>query len=425
MLRMRSNILLGRWKGWDHIRGRRKTGGSIHIRHTHGSKGRYDRLSSKYGLRDGRRHAANHMRGGLGIKLGGGLFGLRIPRQNALSSMSPEELEIELHGHPNITNPYRNLLHEHPNIDGVVRNPSLRATFVVAMPRVHRNLSQGLPKLWVHAMPLLVGLARGLEPKSAVCEQPPASQSVALVLATADSSVSMIFDEGDSEAVGAPTTEQAVTTAMELLYKELCKGARIGAADVGTARWMNIDGKKMLVNGTKGDVALGDIAATVDDGNGNLRIERIGVLGWISRLSEYEPVALRLQTAMHINPTLPIKNLPCGGTRHEAESADALIRWFFYNNDPRAHFCDASPHAGRVFPVHTFIDCVANGGDSPVVTRGIVSERTHRLLRGAGYRFLRESPEELVKTLRTWSYSERLQRANAGIVLEENVAPSG
>lgn len=133
---------LGRWKSTDFLRGRSKKGGSVHIRHTHGSKGRYKRLSTLYGLRDGRRHASNHMGGGLGIKIGGGLFGLRIPRQHTLSTMTREEYELEMYGHPNITNPYREYLEEHPSLQQVMSNAALHVHLVFLLPRVPRTRSR-------------------------------------------------------------------------------------------------------------------------------------------------------------------------------------------------------------------------------------------------------------------------------------------
>lgn len=130
--------LLGRWNSRDFLRGRSKCAGAVHTRHTHGSKGRYKRLSSLYGLRDGRRHSGNRLGAGLGVKLGGGLFGLRIPRQHALSTMSQADYELEVYGHPNITNPYRHCLHEHPTLDLVRANPGVGLHVVLLLPRVSR-----------------------------------------------------------------------------------------------------------------------------------------------------------------------------------------------------------------------------------------------------------------------------------------------
>ncbi|KPI90422.1 hypothetical protein ABL78_0498 [Leptomonas seymouri] len=131
---------LGRWSSRDFLRGRSKRAGAVHTRHTHGRQGRYKRLSAMYSsVRDGRRHAGNHMQGGLGIKLGGGLFGLRIPRQHQLSHMSREEFDLEVYGHPNITNPYREHLDEHPDLKSVMMNASVAMKVVVLLPRVARN----------------------------------------------------------------------------------------------------------------------------------------------------------------------------------------------------------------------------------------------------------------------------------------------
>lgn len=132
--------LLGRWSSRDFLRGRSKRAGAVHTRHTHGRQGRFKRLSTKYSsIRDGRRHASNHMQGGLGIKLGGGLFGLRIPRQHQLSHLSRDDFELEVYGHPNITNPYREHLNEHPDLKSVMMNAEVAVQMVVLMPRVGRG----------------------------------------------------------------------------------------------------------------------------------------------------------------------------------------------------------------------------------------------------------------------------------------------
>ncbi|TPP43405.1 hypothetical protein CGC20_7195 [Leishmania donovani] len=131
---------LGRWSSRDFLRGRSKRAGAVHTRHTHGRQGRYKRLSSiTSSIRDGRRHASNHMQGGLGLKLGGGLFGLRIPRQHQLSHMSKEEFELEVHGHPNITNPYREHLDEHPDLKSVMMNATVALRLVVLLPKAARR----------------------------------------------------------------------------------------------------------------------------------------------------------------------------------------------------------------------------------------------------------------------------------------------
>ncbi|KAG5498614.1 hypothetical protein JKF63_02900 [Porcisia hertigi] len=136
-------VNLGRWSSRDFLRGRSKRAGAVHTRHTHGRQGRYKRLSSiTSSIRDGRRHASNHIQGGLGLKLGGGLFGLRIPRQHQLSHMSKEEFELEVYGHPNITNPYREHVGEHPDLKSVMMNATVALRLVVLLPKVARGPAQ-------------------------------------------------------------------------------------------------------------------------------------------------------------------------------------------------------------------------------------------------------------------------------------------
>lgn len=141
---------LGRWGSRDFLRGRSKRAGAVHTRHTHGRQGRYKRLSAvTASVRDGRRHAGNHMQGGLGIKLGGGLFGLRIPRQHQLSHMTREDFDLEVYGHPNITNPYRDHLAEHPDLKSVMMNATVALRLVVLLPRAPRRLAAPVPAQWL------------------------------------------------------------------------------------------------------------------------------------------------------------------------------------------------------------------------------------------------------------------------------------
>lgn len=157
MLRL-SCECFGRWSSRDFLRGRSKKAGSVHTRHTHGSKGRYHRLSRSHTVRDGRRHAENRMQGALGIKLGGGgLFGVRTPHAHLLSRLTPEAFDCALHGHPCITNPYRNrCLDEHPALQQVMRNATVDVEAVVLLPRAPRRWTGGavpavlpLPEEWL------------------------------------------------------------------------------------------------------------------------------------------------------------------------------------------------------------------------------------------------------------------------------------
>lgn len=141
----RTPIFYGRWNSRDFLKGRGKRAGAVHTRHTHGSKGRYPRHSKKYTIRDGRRHPGGHrLQGGLGIKLGGGgLFGIRMPHQHFLSHATPEEFEVTVYGHPNITNPYRGRCRtDHPTLSQVMHNATMAVHLVILLPRVPRRLVQ-------------------------------------------------------------------------------------------------------------------------------------------------------------------------------------------------------------------------------------------------------------------------------------------
>lgn len=403
----RSLGLLGRWKGWDHIRGIKKVGGSIHIRHTHGSKGRYDRLSSKFGIRDGRRHISNHMKGGLGIKLGGGLFGLRIARQSALSQMTPDELDLELHGHPNITNPYRNILGQHPDLEGVVRNPSLRTTFLIAMPRVQRvswSPVVPLPVLWQELLPKLVEIAQRLESSCGF-----KGQQVALILCTTDLSVSLQFESHEAANSGA-SARDVIDHALKSLYHEFCRGVRIDAPTAGDVGWVTIDGKRMLINcDVKQPANQREISNKTRTDGSSVKVVNVGLADHLKRLSQAEPSALRMHSTLFVSsPKIQNKH---DSVTPDAETADDLIRWFIYNNDPRAHFNDAAPHACRHFSIHTLVDCVdttcSPGSSKSTAVRSAVGNTVSGIIRGTGYRLLKEDPLQLANCLSKWSVEAR------------------
>nr|CCC90962.1 unnamed protein product [Trypanosoma congolense IL3000] len=226
MLRLDA-CLLGRWSHRDFLRGRTKLGGSIHTRHTHGCRGRYKRLSSIYGLRDGRRHAWNHLHGGLGVKLGGGLFGLRIPRQHALSTLSKEEYDIILHGHPNITNPYRLFMNKHPNLESVMRNARLHVDLVLLMPRVPRTIPRTglLPCSWED---LVLHVSKALQEEATALLQ----NCVTIYFATMfASSMCLSFSEGE------------LRSAASALFEDHMRGAKLNFSTETTSSQRNGKGK--------------------------------------------------------------------------------------------------------------------------------------------------------------------------------------
>ncbi|KAG5472326.1 hypothetical protein LSCM1_03725 [Leishmania martiniquensis] len=221
---------LGRWSSRDFLRGRSKRAGAVHTRHTHGRQGRYKRLSSITGsIRDGRRHASNHMQGGLGVKLGGGLFGLRIPRQHQLSHMSKEEFDLEVYGHPNITNPYREHLDEHPDLKSVMMNATVALRLLVLLPKVARRPLQReggdvqIPQQWSSvarevrsALSALVGSGRHT------------LGAVEVHLATLETSICCRCAPGDSVSATATSNGKGVEAEMDLeanvarLYRAHC-----------------------------------------------------------------------------------------------------------------------------------------------------------------------------------------------------------
>lgn len=145
MLRGPTFRCLGRWNSRDFLRGRSKKAGSVHTRHTHGSRGKYPRLSSKYTIRDGRRHAGQRLQGGLGIKLGG-LFGMRAPRQHFLSTASPEAYELAVFGTPNITNPWvreEGIWKNSTALEEITADAPISMALVVLLPRL-RNVGRAV-----------------------------------------------------------------------------------------------------------------------------------------------------------------------------------------------------------------------------------------------------------------------------------------
>ncbi|KEG13490.1 hypothetical protein DQ04_00971000 [Trypanosoma grayi] len=476
MLRL-DRCWLGRWGPRDFLRGRTKRGGAIHTRHTHGSSGRYKRLSSLFGLRDGRRHAWNHLKGGLGIKLGGGLFGLRIPRQHVLSTLSPDDYDIALHGHPNITNPYRQHMDEHPDLKGVMRNACLSVHLVVLMPRVSRtsapssSLSSSsataetattrmmttatLPESWAE---LLQHLGDTI---SRECNAMGNGSSIITYCSTISASVTCHQPEGDALRVAAAS-----------LYEDHLRGTKLRPSPVAVTHRRHepkripllgaaLSAPATLQKKAKAAVTLSELnligtqsqtscilshdkhAFTMEgEANGfaapsaatssaalaqrgvlqllqDLRRSHPNALGLCMRLGEVIPTKGAAQTREEQQtPGMPARKLlredmdpdEVGIWKRPAATVDALMRWHYFNWDPRAHCADRLPHNRRWQPVHIFVDAsrvrgeVSGNQGRSGATRSLMSPHfSEKLLEMNFERADHDGLAEMLAALRGWS----------------------
>ncbi|RHW72192.1 hypothetical protein DPX39_060027600 [Trypanosoma brucei equiperdum] len=409
--------LMGRWSHRDFLRGRTKLGGSVHTRHTHGSRGRYKRLSSMYGLRDGRRHAWNHMHGGLGLKAGGGLFGLRIPRQHALSTLSKEEYDIALHGHPNITNPYRLYMDEHPDLESVMRNACLKVQLVLLMPRVRRTALQtnSLPPSWedllrhvgeaLQGEMKFLGQSRGVTTHFATmsasstcsCSASDALRAAAVSLFEdhvrgtklkvqgsnllrrgAKGKCSRFFGSALSNpciplSLSAPALK--ATALPSSTPPQLRSGIGAAKTEVAPSVFKLSEYHMDSTTPTKNS----DTAATTITTKSAYHLTQRGVQQLLLDLRHDNPGALcmclRLGEIIHNGEDLqecvgqqngggPKRKLlredldpdEVGVWKHPATSVDALMRWQYLNWDPRGHCADVLPHDKRVQTVCIFVD---------------------------------------------------------------------
>ncbi|PBJ80720.1 hypothetical protein BCY84_00917 [Trypanosoma cruzi cruzi] len=431
---------LGRWGHRDFLRGRTKRAGAIHTRHTHGSQGRYKRLSDNFGLRDGRRHAWNHMKGGLGVKLGGGLFGLRIPRQHALSSMSREEYEVAIHGHPNITNPYRHCMYEHPDLKGVMRNASLDVHLVLLMPRVPRvtttAVAEELPPLWDE---LLHHLGENIRTE---CSSSGHSDSIGSSIST--SSVKTYFATLSSSVLCRDATHDALRGAAASLFKDLMRGAKLRppsfevlgrrhetrripllGASFSTSAVLPkrtgaaITSSTLLLRMRQGELPRNashdwkkrelvccsvspsmPVAVTSSSGVAQRGVQQLlrdlrqscpHALNLCIRLEEFLPAgdeeaeghAAKATPANSPRKLLREEMDPdeVGVWKRPAATVDALMRWQYFNWDPRAHSKDELPHHRRCQSVHIFVDASRVQGKNASSTTDLAGTRRHSAAR--------------------------------------------
>ncbi|EPY35271.1 hypothetical protein AGDE_07502 [Angomonas deanei] len=418
----RTRCSLGRWSSLDFMRGRSKKGGAIHIRHTHGSKGRYDRLSAKHGIRDGRRHSGNHMQGGLGIKLGGGLFGLRIPRQHMLSTMTKEQFDLEMHGHPNITNPYREVLELHPDLKSVMANAVLSVKMVIVLPRVKRGTTETtgpVPEEWQTVLKELEKAVEGV---------PAFAPSSSVTFSTLQSNTECHFgrdwvreagrkleelfqDFSDSGHVITPVKKMKKKalfgTAMQTTSLPAGKGhgyrspsltQLLGApspaaekcpANVVPVKRQPLQDYVETLRKQHPDalcVCSRGIRVTDQDTTGNARAAavRLSVRVMKEKLKNKEAAA---NTRRILKTDIPLDESGVWGERKSG--LNDLLRWHYSNHDPRAHSGDAIPHSKREFVVLYLVDLSNNKRYSEKLLSkkpvSLLSQETNEMLKSLSF----------------------------------------
>jgi hypothetical protein len=369
MLRL-SLTALGKWKGWDHIKGMNKAKGSVHIRHVLGSGGKYKRWSKHYGMRDGTRSAINHIRGGLGVKIGGGLFGARIPRQHALKTMTREDLELELNGHPNITNPYRLCLEEHPALDLVKDLPRLRLAVLVAMPPAGGSLrssaSPGLPLSWAT---VLREVDKGLAPLLEICE------SMQLTFATHRCC--------STTAAAVASSKEAV----ELLLRQHTRGIPLR----GPAQRNHRPSAMFASNFSSPRVASS--GAPLDSTS--------GLHAALSALRQQHPSGMRLQCRLSADPQGALAGVADDEDGKTASCVDALKFWM-YSHDSRGPFSADVSQQQRALDATLVVEAVTASSlnrqldaDGPEAVTSIFNSGTRLLLAEQQYLSVKE-PLDLV-----------------------------
>ncbi|TPP45673.1 hypothetical protein CGC21_35320 [Leishmania donovani] len=421
---------LGRWSSRDFLRGRSKRAGAVHTRHTHGRQGRYKRLSSiTSSIRDGRRHASNHMQGGLGLKLGGGLFGLRIPRQHQLSHMSKEEFELEVHGHPNITNPYREHLDEHPDLKSVMMNATVALRLVVLLPKAARRPVQReggdvqVPEQWSSVVRELKAALGALAAS--------ARQALGVVevhLATLESSVCCRC--APSDAASTPTAVDGkrvevgpdLETGVARLYRAHCllrsrlkptaeatrrhrrPAAFMGAALRASSPTSSSTPPGMFPWSVPSTSFTSSVLASASKGKGMMELDRSDT----TAVAGHAAVATRKVLKEDID-----LNSEVGVWRLARSSLPELLRWHYCARDPRAHNHDALPHHRRSLPVLLVVDYSTIAEDvgraraqSTASSRPAATLMPRHLsleLESAGFKLLAESSLlDVAKSLEAW-----------------------
>lgn len=449
--------LLGRWGPRDFLRGRSKKGGAIHIRHTHGSKGRYKRLSDIHGIRDGRRHASNHTQGGLGIKLGGGLFGLRIPRQHKLSTLTREEFDLQIYGHPNITNPYREMISEHPQLREVMENAKVCLRIIALMPRVARTNSGAPLARWS-------AFAEDLQSFLASVGQHAEVDHVCL--GTLDTSVT----------VAPGSTPEEMNFALHTLFAEHQNGRRLRAEqtdpEVMRSRKAALLSKEFMP--FMGDCLRVTPKALTQAGSTSYASPTLhfvkfqtesalpltsteagssctgtasspdGVFHVLRDIRKGCPdtlcVCVRPLAEDHCNnptPSTPLLKKDVQVDEEEGvwaqprNTISELLRWSYSNRDPRAHSCDAVPHRARRLHVLILVDAskTPTARSETGLAPSLLSRQRSEELQRLGFKPLERtsSLSEIAQSLRRWSVSSsweemlRLQERSPGPVLVETL----
>ncbi|KAG8348467.1 hypothetical protein TRVL_00716 [Trypanosoma vivax] len=351
------------------------------------------------------------MRGGLGLKVGGGLFGLRIPRQHALSTLSKEEYDIVLHGHPNITNPYRYQLDKHPDLKSVMSNASLDVHVVLLMPRVARvsEAQKALPPSWESLLEHVGG-------------------TLSLAMSSMGSGVHFTVHCATLSAsvTCRDVCRNALHTSAVSLFDDHMRGSKLRPASdtllypLGTNKRIKFFGRSVSeCSHSKpwSSVSLADVLPSPSELQGarckafcytnsvpgSYRARRSkntqvasesvvsalrqqGALELLQKLRELNHAALALCIRLgEVLPAPGATSMSCTGTpelgesqrkllrsevdpdevgvwKRPATTVDALMRWQYFNWDPRAHCADALPHYQRLQPVHLFVDASRVGG---------------------------------------------------------------
>lgn len=412
MYRLTVPLQGSRWRSDDFLKGRNKVRGAVHKRSILGWRGRYKDWKKTHGLRDGNHHVHNNTKGALGMKIGAGLFGLRVPRNVALKDMTAGDLDLELSGHPNITNPYRYRLDDHPALDRVLENPLLSAIFVVAMPRntpFSRGQPDALPKSWEDVVPALQQFKASHaalldEVFDSVYDAERGGDSSASPSSDVHDVAELSDEGGELSSIGASHVVLAspydsivlnldpngdVRGDLVQLWKAHRAAMTKAASEEKTDVKPSIDYRKnssvrditLLRRSTPLPPALATAAAAAAAAVHPEHAAPVNLLGVVSKIQQELPGSLRLVS--HIDG--------CTGAPNSSP-VNSLLRWFFYSNDPRSAIGDVVSNGRKVVPCAVLVR-----------TEGL-HDGVERAVRSRfGFQFVDEDVTNVAAMLAKWS----------------------
>lgn len=353
-----------------------------------------------------------------------------MARQHALRTMTVEEYELEMYGHPNILNPYREQIEAHPDIASLAANARIDAAVCIALgrrrggPTVEEQVGQLASQLaaltrkgGIGFRAFVVGTEKCVValPHFGMYEQDGEPQQVKLLLEEfweAHHATGVLMRPHElSSLLPVPKRKRVLMPAAELppnSYHDFCHKER---------RMSTFERCK-----AKTDSASPQLSADKCNTDPRQRQDRVG----IEATDGSRPVALLKRSILSVFlkqfsevpathcPLLRVQCKLLGGDEKGGSelppTIEQTMRWKYFDEDPRAHFCDSVRHDCRAFRCAVLVDAAdtsvarPESGDDDGRCCGVFPEKLAVWLRERHQLVeVRESAEKVAATLWKWS----------------------